>query len=89
MDKAPLAPGRVEQPEAGPFVGRGAESDLLVGLLAELGAGSGHMVLVEGEPGIGKSRLIRELARHGRARGAAILADELLRDRALRCRISR
>jgi tetratricopeptide (TPR) repeat protein/transcriptional regulator with XRE-family HTH domain len=74
VDKAPLAPSRVEQPEASAFVGRGAESDLLVGLLAKLGAGSGHVVLVEGEPGIGKSRLIRELARHGHARGAAILA---------------
>jgi tetratricopeptide (TPR) repeat protein/transcriptional regulator with XRE-family HTH domain len=74
MDKAPLASGRAEQPEASPFVGRGRESDMLVSLLAELGAGRGHLVLVEGEPGIGKSRLTRELMRQARARGAATLA---------------
>jgi predicted ATPase/DNA-binding XRE family transcriptional regulator len=74
LDRAPLTPNRVEQAEAGPFVGRGKESDVLVGQLAGLGAGSGSVGLVEGEPGIGKSRLTRELARQARARGAATLA---------------
>ena len=74
VDRAPLAPSRVEQPEAGPFVGRGQELDLLVGLLAGLGPGTGYAALIEGEPGIGKSRLARELARQARARGAATLA---------------
>jgi tetratricopeptide (TPR) repeat protein/transcriptional regulator with XRE-family HTH domain len=74
VDKAPLAAAPVEQAEPSPFVGRGRESDLLVGLLAGLGSGTGHVALVEGEPGIGKSRLTRELARQARARGAATLA---------------
>jgi len=74
LDKTPLAPNRVEQAEAGPFVGRGRELDLLVGLLASLGGGTGHVALIEGEPGIGKSRLTRELARQARGRGTATLA---------------
>ncbi len=74
LDKTPLAPQRVEQAEAGPFVGRGRESDLLVGLLAASKPGAGYVALVEGEPGIGKSRLARELARQARARGMATLA---------------
>ena len=74
VDKAPLAPNRSEQAEAGPFVGRGRESDVLVGLLTDLGAGTGHVALIEGEPGVGKSRLARELARQARSRGTATLA---------------
>ncbi|HEY3518408.1 MAG TPA: AAA family ATPase [Gammaproteobacteria bacterium] len=76
LDKTPLTPHRVEQAEAGPFVGRGKEIDLLVGLLAGIGAGTGRVALIEGEPGIGKSRLTRELARQARARGAATLATK-------------
>jgi predicted ATPase/DNA-binding XRE family transcriptional regulator len=74
LDKAPVTSNRVEQLEASPFVGRGRESDLLVGLLASLSPRTGALALVEGEPGIGKSRLTRELARQARARGAATLA---------------
>ncbi|HET7609736.1 MAG TPA: AAA family ATPase [Gammaproteobacteria bacterium] len=76
VDNTPLTPNRVEQAEAGPFVGRGKEIDLLAGLLARLGPGVGRVALVEGEPGIGKSRLTRELARQARARGAATLATK-------------
>ena len=47
-----------------PFVGRIQELGQLVGLIARLNAGSGFVVLVEGEPGIGKSRLIWEVLRH-------------------------
>jgi tetratricopeptide (TPR) repeat protein len=61
---------RVEaEKEASPFVGRGAEFGLLLGLLAGLTTGSGHVVLLEGEPGIGKSRLMHELARYCASRG--------------------
>jgi tetratricopeptide (TPR) repeat protein/transcriptional regulator with XRE-family HTH domain len=74
VDKAPLASSRAEQAETGPFVGRGKETDQLVGLLTGLSAGTGHVALIEGEPGVGKSRLTRELARQARARGAATLA---------------
>ncbi|MGH8745509.1 MAG: ATP-binding protein, partial [Burkholderiales bacterium] len=60
--------------ESAPFVGRGNEYGLLSGLIARLSAGSGHSVLIEGEPGIGKSRLIRETLRYAEARGLATLA---------------
>jgi len=51
--------------EFAPLVGRGNEYGLLVGLMARLADGTGHTVLIEGEPGIGKSRLMREVARYG------------------------
>ncbi len=63
-----------KETEASPFVGRGAEFGLLIGLLARLTAGSGHVVLLEGEPGIGKTRLMQELARYCAARDLCTLA---------------
>jgi tetratricopeptide (TPR) repeat protein len=60
--------------ETTPLVGRGAEFGLLIGLLARLTAGSGHVVLLEGEPGIGKTRLMHELERYCAARELFTLA---------------
>ena len=57
-----------------PFVGRSNEYGLLTGLIARLTAGAGHTVLIEGEPGIGKSRLMREVARYAGALGLPTLA---------------
>jgi tetratricopeptide (TPR) repeat protein/transcriptional regulator with XRE-family HTH domain len=57
-----------------PFVGRGNEYGLLIGLVARLTTGAGQTVLIEGEPGIGKSRLMREAARYAAAHGLATLA---------------
>ncbi len=51
-----------------PFVGRSNEYGLLIGLIARLTAGTGDTVLIEGEPGIGKSRLLREVARYAEHR---------------------
>ena len=51
-----------------PFVGRRYEFVLLTDLVARLTAGTGYTVLIEGEPGIGKSRLMREVARFAEAR---------------------
>ena len=48
--------------------------DLLIGLIARLTTGQGHCVLIEGEPGIGKSRLMREVAAYAEERGIATLA---------------
>jgi DNA-binding CsgD family transcriptional regulator len=45
--------------DAHALVGREAELSLLVGWLDDLASGSGHAVLIEGEPGIGKSSLAR------------------------------
>ncbi|MDH4133957.1 MAG: XRE family transcriptional regulator, partial [Gammaproteobacteria bacterium] len=52
--------------DATPFVGRNHEYGMLVGLIAQLTVGTGYTVLIEGEPGIGKSRLLRELRRYVR-----------------------
>ncbi len=57
-----------------PFVGRNNEYGLLIGLIARLTAGAGHTVLIEGEPGIGKSRLMREIARYAHAQHLPTLA---------------
>src|SRR5829696_5181407 len=63
-------------PTAG-LVGRAAELEVLDGALAGLGGGYG------GAPGIGKSRLLSELARRADATGYLVLAgaaSELERD---------
>ncbi len=44
---------------AGALVGRDNEMTLLTGLIKELARGHGGSVLIEGEPGIGKSALVR------------------------------
>jgi DNA-binding CsgD family transcriptional regulator len=44
---------------AGAFVGRDSEMALLTGLIREVARGRGSSVLIEGEPGIGKSALVR------------------------------
>jgi DNA-binding CsgD family transcriptional regulator len=44
---------------AGTLIGRGSELELLGELMREVAAGHGSAVLVEGEPGIGKSALVR------------------------------
>jgi DNA-binding SARP family transcriptional activator len=58
---------------AGVFVGREAELEMLrSGLDASFG-GHGSLVLLVGEPGIGKSRLTEEIAHEARARGARVV----------------
>src|SRR5436190_9605656 len=52
-------------------------------VLDELDRGSSAAILLVGEPGIGKTRLLAELAAHGDARGQLVLvgsATELERD---------
>jgi DNA-binding CsgD family transcriptional regulator/tetratricopeptide (TPR) repeat protein len=44
---------------AGALIGRDSELAMLAGLVAEVAAGRGSSVLIEGEPGIGKSALVR------------------------------
>jgi DNA-binding NarL/FixJ family response regulator len=53
------------------LVGREREQEAITAALAALGAGTGTALLVEGEPGIGKSRLLAYLA--GRADGCTVL----------------
>ena len=57
----------------GVFVGREADLAVLVECLDETMAGRGRVVLISGEPGIGKSRLADELVAMAGARRAAIL----------------
>jgi len=45
--------------DAHALVGRDAELDSLIGWMRDLTSGTGHAVLLEGEPGIGKSSLAR------------------------------
>ena len=59
----PVLSGDQGRRPATPFVGRRAELGLLEAALARAVAGSGSLVEVAGEPGIGKSRLVDELLR--------------------------
>ena len=55
------------------FVGRDHELVELTALLDQSRSGRGHLVLIGGEPGIGKSRLADELADRGRDLGHLVL----------------
>ncbi|WP_258572824.1 ATP-binding protein [Actinomadura parmotrematis] len=55
------------------MVGRDAETALVHGLVDGVDDGRGGVLLVLGEAGIGKTRLLAEAARHARGRGLAVL----------------
>ena len=55
------------------FVGRERELSELAGALHDAVGGQGRLCLLTGEPGIGKSRIAEELARHARPEGAQVL----------------
>lgn len=66
------------------LVGRACELDDLRASLDRLAAGDGGVVLVEGEPGIGKSHLLEEVAAEAGVRDLVVLAatgDDLDQDR--------
>ncbi|MHB8573801.1 MAG: AAA family ATPase [Dehalococcoidia bacterium] len=60
-------------PEASTFVGRADELGKLRTALAAAIAGQGRLVLLAGEPGIGKTRLAQHLAQEAPARGCLVL----------------
>ncbi len=60
--------GGLAEPMGTAFVGRGSELRQLGALLARAGEGSGSVVLLSGEAGIGKTRLCRELSHSCRQR---------------------
>ena len=85
-----------------PFVGRDLELNLLNEAWNTARKGGAHLVLVTGEPGIGKTRLAQELGRRARAEGHVVASArayeaagrlpwgpvvDLLRSRALRSHI--
>src|SRR5262245_12842492 len=57
-----------------PFVGRDDEMARLVACLRRAQAGDGGLVMVVGEPGIGKSRTAEELAELARREGARVIS---------------
>jgi DNA-binding CsgD family transcriptional regulator len=58
----------------GSFVGRAAELGRMDKLLGEAEAGQPVVMLVSGDAGVGKTRLISELTTHAAGRGFAVLA---------------
>src|SRR5262249_37275263 len=67
----PAVGGR--QLEAGVFVGRESGLTSLRTALVDVLAGRGHVILLAGEAGIGKTRTAQELAGHARDRGMQVL----------------
>lgn len=59
-----------------PFVGREREYVQLVEMLKSMGSGAGYVVLIEGEPGIGKSRLVEEVVRSAQNQGVVVLLSK-------------
>jgi DNA-binding CsgD family transcriptional regulator len=57
----------------GEFVGRQREMGKLKAVLEDALSGQGQLVMLVGEPGIGKTRTAQELAAHAEARGAQVL----------------
>jgi len=58
--------------EAAPLLGRDEERGLLRSLLEEV-ATRGQALVLRGEPGVGKSRLLSDTARTARERGMSVL----------------
>ena len=67
-------PGRLPSATAAPpLFGREREIAALREALTSALAGRGSLVLIDGEAGIGKTALVRDIAREARMRGAAVL----------------
>jgi DNA-binding SARP family transcriptional activator len=71
-ERVPL-PGPLVPESPFPFVGRETELAALRDALERAAEGEGGVLLVTGEPGAGKTRLVRELARVAADRGALVL----------------
>jgi class 3 adenylate cyclase/tetratricopeptide (TPR) repeat protein len=56
-----------------PFVGRESELEHLAGQLAETAVGRGGLVMVVGDPGIGKTRTAEELSERARRQGMNVV----------------
>jgi class 3 adenylate cyclase len=69
-DEAPANP--LEGLAGGVFVGREGELEEMTGLLEDALAGQGRMLLLSGDPGIGKTRIAEQLSTYARVRGARV-----------------
>ncbi|NOZ70614.1 MAG: AAA family ATPase [Chloroflexi bacterium] len=65
-----------KHPPPSPFVGRSKEIGQLMRLLSQAAAGQGQTVLISGEPGIGKSRLVQETAILAHRQGFHLLSAQ-------------
>lgn len=65
----------LEDLAGGVFVGREEELESLKEIFEGALAGQGGVALIEGEPGIGKTRLAQELVTYARVRGALVLSS--------------
>jgi DNA-binding SARP family transcriptional activator/tetratricopeptide (TPR) repeat protein len=72
LDRRPVGEATAE-PSRGVFVGRERELGGLLEALEDALVGRGRVVLLAGEPGIGKSRLAGELIAHAQPRGVRVL----------------
>ena len=70
---APAAGSDLQGVAWGQFVGREAEMEQLTGALENALSGQGSLVMLVGEPGIGKTRLAQEFAVYASLRGAQVL----------------
>ena len=70
---APPLPAVLAAGARGPFVGRDASLRRLSDVLDEAAAGGRRLLLLSGEPGLGKTRLATEFAHRAHARGATVL----------------
>ena len=68
-----LLPGFLRHRPAFEFVGRSQELDILRALLPQVPGESRRIALIAGEPGAGKSRLVRELAAEVGGAGGTVL----------------
>ena len=62
--EARAARGRLERPKIPPFVARGRELRALTSVVAQAGRGRPRVVLISGEAGSGKTRLLEQLLAH-------------------------
>ncbi len=79
MHTSSLSIDSLEEMVDGVFIGRDEQMAVLRSGLEETMSGRGRFLMIEGEPGIGKSRIAHELAVYAGERGAKVLwgrADE-------------
>ena len=70
---APVVPPVPDTADQDPMVGRGDELEALHQALAEALGGSACVAVVQGEAGVGKTRLVEELAAEAAGRGARVV----------------
>lgn len=70
---APPVPAPLVPASRQPFVGRQSQMSSLADIWREATSGSGRLVLLEGEPGAGKTRLLAAIAEQVGSRGSTVL----------------